>query len=229
MSLTPTPAPDQPFWAFLQAPLTELIVTIIGVLITEVALYYYFKRHEKPKINIETIRKDEKLGFTVSVGKKMIKDARIRCNNINYTWDDGASRRDLFVGDTPSIFYPFETKIKYAEDITEYPHWGLNKTELESGTGIIVSVVEITTQKTVYVEGIPIPKNSDFLFLDGRYSNKPLLKVSIRIIGEGIEEEKDYTLHIGLSNLLIPAIKEGKPIMDYAKCTFQLKKKWRFK
>jgi hypothetical protein len=56
-----------------------------------------------------------------------------------------------------------------------------------------------------------------------------MFNASIRIIGEGVEEKRDYSLNVGLNSLIVPAIKEGKPLMDYVSLSFALKKKSFFR
>lgn len=216
-----------PILDFLVNQFTVLMVTIIGVVISEVALYYYFRRREKPRINISVSNEKDRLGFSVSTEKKVIRDARVRCNKINYAWEnqDGAKieRKDLYVGDLPSTFYPFQVKLEYLEDITKYRRWIWDE---EGGTGgIVASIIEAETKKTVFTAGYQIPQKATAMWVMGKFAGKPFYDLSIRIIGEGIEEVKDYSLHIGLNSLLIPVIKEGKPIMDNVQCGFQLKKK----
>lgn len=52
----------------------------------------------------------------------MVKDARVRCNDKTYSWveENGQTieRKDLYVGDVPSKFFPFEGSLEYREDVT---------------------------------------------------------------------------------------------------------------
>lgn len=207
------------------------MLTIVGVVIGEVALYAYMKARERPKIVIDVARKEEKLGFKVSVKRRMIKDARIRCNNISYPWEENNTnigRKDLYVGDEPSLFFPFQAKVEYVDDVSNFERVVAEGSE-ESGKGILITVRDIATQKIIYRYLISIPTHTVTMQLYARYADKPRFSASIRIIGEGIEEEHDYALFVGLNNISIPVIKEGKPLMDYISYSFELKKRGLFR
>jgi hypothetical protein len=210
----------------LLSPLYDLLITVVGVVIAELALYKYMRAMERPKIVIGTARQGNNLGFSVTVRRKMIKDARVRCNNMNYVWEDEGKpeRKDLFVGDTPSLFFPFQMSMKYVDDISNYPYWSSNGQKLV-GNGILTTVTETKTQETVYEMCTAIPEGVVTMIVLGQYMNEPSFNATVRIIGEGIEEVKEYFLHLGLNSLVIPAIREGKPIMDFVQCSFELKKK----
>lgn len=209
--------------------ISGLILTIVGVVIGELAIYHLLRALEKPKLIISTARRENKLGFSVSVKKKMVKDARVRCNNINYFWEekDGKEieRKDLFVGDSPSFFFPFQVDVEYVTDLFGYPNVMVLKCVKEYSGGILITVKELKSQKIVYQLVYAIPIRTRSMIGNFHYANKPVITASVRIIGEGIEQEKDYSLCVGLNRLVIPAIKEGKPIMDYVSYSFELKKK----
>jgi len=218
---------SQAITTFLIENFTTIITSIIGVVIAELALYRYFKNREKPKITITTIQKDNKLGFNVSADRRMIKDARVRCNNVNYRWENEEEnskldRKDLFVGDAPSVFYPFCIEIKFVKDLKRYFRYAFEGAENE---GIVVSLTDLKTENIVFQEAYAIPQGSKSMLVLGQYSKENSMDLSIRIIGEGIEEVKDYSLHVGLSNLIIPLIKDGEPEMEHVTCSFMLKKK----
>jgi hypothetical protein len=218
------------FWESFLSPIYQLISTIIGVVIAGVAVYYLLRAIGKPRLFIKTLVKGDNLGFSVSVERNVIKDARVRCNNINYFWEDGTrlERKDLYVGDAPSSFFPYRVNVEYVNHISENSGWTPEEEARFSG-GVLVTVKEITTQKTVHVEGHPIPKNATTPVVFARSPREPMLNVSIRIIGEGVEEKIDYSLDVGLNSLIVPAIKEGKPLMDYVSFSFALKKKSFFR
>lgn len=209
---------------FLAQSIGYIIAFVIGVA-SAVLAGILIKKRERPKVIIDTAQKDDRLGFSVSVRRRMIKDARVRCNNIDCSWEDTTKieRKDLYVGDVPSLFFPFQVNVEYTTDISKYPTWATDQEQSEGG--VLVTVKEITTQKIVYVEGYSIPKKVTAIFVLANYANRPLFNATVRIIGEGVEEERDYSLHVGLNNLIIPAIREGKPIMNYVQCGFMLKKK----
>jgi hypothetical protein len=217
------------FWESFLSPIYQLILTIIGVVIAGVAVYYLLRAIGKPRFSIKTLVKGDNLGFSVSVERNMIKDARVRCNNINYFWEDGTrlERKDLYVGDVPSSFFPYRVNVEYVNNISENSR--THEEEARFRCGVLITIKEITTQKTVHVEGHPIPKNFTTPVLFGRSPKEPIFNASIRVIGEGVEEKRDYSLNVGLNSLIVPAIKEGKPLMAYVSFSFALKKKSFFR
>jgi hypothetical protein len=52
-----------------------------------------------------------------------------------------------------------------------------------------------------------------------------LFIASVRIIGEGVEERRDYSLNVGVDGHVVSAIREGRPLMDYVSYSFALKKR----
>jgi hypothetical protein len=214
-------------WDSLQSSLYDLILTIIGVVIADLAVATFLARRGKPKIAIDTVREGDKLGFKVSVDRRTIKNARVRCNNMSYDWKVEPSGetgyKDLLVGDEPSSFFPFQVSADYGNTKVKFQ---VNQQTVGPYNAVLISVKEITTQKNILRNVIPISKEMASFFYFAPYADEPHFDVSIRIIGEGIEEVKDYSLHVGLNSLSIPIIKEGKPLMDYISYSFELKKKW---
>jgi len=212
------------FWEFIQSWIFPLIWTIIGVVIGELAVFSYLEARKRPKIVIGILKKENKLGFCVSVEKRTIKDARVRCNGINYPWENGTNieRKDLYVGDNPSSFFPYQVSAEFIDDVSKVTRWSIRENE-KSG-GVSIAVKEIITQKIVFNSVCQIPKDATLMHVFADYAETPAFIASIRIIGEGIEETRDYPLRVGLKGLTIGAIKEGKPLMDYVTYGFELKK-----
>jgi hypothetical protein len=212
---------------FLRDCIVAIVLTVVGVVIADMILTY----HRKAKFVIETIHKGDKLGFSVSVKRRTIKDARVRCNNMDYPWENGTTskRKDLFVGDTPSFVFPFQAKVEYVDDISsKFKDW--IKKDGEDPNGILITIREISTQDVVGSYGIPLsfPKGSAQAFIYGHFDRIHFLDASIRIIGEGIEEERDYLLRVGLDTIYIPAIRDGKPVPELISYRFELKKRFVF-
>ena len=211
-------------------------MSIIAVVIGEMAVYELLKTRGKPKININALCKFGKLGFSVSVEKKMVKDARVRCNNISYDWEtlkdknstSSVSRKDLHVGDTPSTFFPYQVTMEFMEDFSKYLKVIVPEGETEFIGAISIKVAERTTLKTVYDFVLAIPTHTTWVAMLANYTREPAFVASIRLIGEGIEEVRDYACYLKLKRLNIP-IKEGKPVMDYISYSFELKKRSRFR
>ena len=210
------------FWESFLPTIYSLVLIIIAVVI----VYYILRARGKPVVVTKTLVKGDNLGFGVSVERKMIKDARVRCNNISYAWEDGAKleRKDLGVGDAPSSFFPYQVAVEYVDDISKDPKWNYDKTEgMEPCGGVLITVKEITTRETVHVCGYPIPKNVKTPFVFARNA-RDLFSASVRIIGEGVDERRDYSLNVGLDSPIVSAIREGKSLMDYVSYSFALKK-----
>ena len=200
----------------------SFISGVVSVLLREVLANYL----KKPRIVIETVHRGDKLGFSVSVKRKMVKDAHVKCNNIAYTWENGNTieKKDLHVGDAPSLFFPYRISAECVEDVS---HWERKEgqTTVTPVCGIAINVKEITTLDNAFSVIYSLPKGATAYFIDSKYAKYPQFTASIRIVGEGIEEEKDYPLHIGLSGLSVSAIREGKPLMDFVHFGFEIKKK----
>ena len=95
----------------------EIIIVVVGdiaaILVAEMLFERIQRRRSTPKIEIG-ITEDElgdRIGFLIFSRNKTLKDARARCNDISYPWEekDGSKlpKKDIFVGDEPSVFYPF--------------------------------------------------------------------------------------------------------------------------
>jgi len=137
------------FWESFLSPIYSLILTIIGVVIGGLAVYYLLRVRGKPRLFIKTLVRGDNLGFSVSVERNMIKDARVRCNNINYFWEDGTKleRKDLYVGDAPSSFFPYRVNVEYVNHMSEYSTWTCEEEGRFRG-GVLITVKETTIQKT---------------------------------------------------------------------------------
>ena len=198
----------------------EIIIAMVSILLAEQLLSYW----RKPKFIFSTEQKGDKLGFSVKVQKKNVIGAKVRCDGKAYSWDDEnkAEEKNLYVGDAPSSFFPFQVIVDYVEDTG-------NEGKEELAKAIIIAVREITTQKVFYGYCVLIRPQASQMFLSAISRDKPLYNVSIRIIGEGIEEVRDYSLYVGLDSLSIPVIKEGKPLMDHVSYSFEAKKKSLFR
>jgi hypothetical protein len=62
--------------------------------------------------------------------------------------------------------------------------------------------------------GYPVPKNVKTPFVFAPYAGN-LFSASVRIIGESLEEKRDYSLNVGLNSYIVSAIRESRPLMDY--------------
>ena len=167
--------------ALLQQGLFELLITVEGVVIAELALYEILKASEKTKLTIKLRLKKKKLGFSVESENKTIKDAYPMCNNIRYQWEDDDDSlhnvKDLYVGAKPIHFYPFT--------------WTVERKAIPEGRDIDFIVLdEVKGRQQDYIDKIPEKAKE-------ASSNGTILRlpdVSIRIVGEGNETKRDYKL-----------------------------------
>jgi hypothetical protein len=235
---------------------------VISLMLADVISNYL----HKPKVIIDTCRKKVEdaqnyrisdLGFTVSVKRKMVKDARVRCNGKKYSWveEDGQpiERKDLDVGDFPAQFFPFEGTLEYRENMTlEYLknvsklpsnyHWVYFQDKQGkplfslSKNGVLITLKDKLTKEIILSNGIVLPNfeelpKDDLEGIDIKSSlNISRLKtfdISIRLIGEGIEEEKDYVMSISICDVNMSLIKD-KLALNQIKVSFNLKPKKRF-
>lgn len=234
-------------------PFYDIIITVIGVVIGDLAVSSYFEWRKKPKVIIGTCakkveitqnRRISDLGFTIGVKKRMVKDARIRCNNKKYSWveEDGhlIERKDLDIGDVPSQFFPFEGILEYREDIpieffqnmSKLPpehHWVYIRDKKGepllglSNNGLALTLKDKVSEEVIFSNGLLLPnfkklpdnilKNDSTRYLVSSEITGSIevskLDVSIRLIGEGIEEEKDYKLSVSFYNLGMSLDKES--------------------
>ena len=66
------------------AIIVAVLVGVLSILIAEIFLAYW----KKPKLVFEVSNaKQGKIGFSVYVRKKQVKEATVRCNNIECEWE----------------------------------------------------------------------------------------------------------------------------------------------
>jgi len=211
---------------FLASYMVEFVIVVIGSVLASLILYPLLRNLEKPKFSFETVQDVDKLGFRISVKKRMIKDCRVRCNNINYSWEDGdkkIERKDLYVGDTPSVFFPYQLSWSYVKEIPHPSRANRVINKKPSDVGVLFTIKELSTKNILFKEYF-LMRNDRFMMIP-EYKKECTFNASIRVIGEGVEEVKDYSVKIGLKDLGYPEIKEGKFTSDQIWVTFELKKK----
>jgi len=221
------------FLGFLQGILLELVLTVEGVLVADMAFNHYKKRSERLKISIESTMKGSDLGFKVSTLNKTIKSAKVRCNNNSYDWDLGSkgSQRevDLLVGDEPSKFFPFKTSVRWLnmDEIRNLP-FRTSFHPLESPTaetiagGFLFNITEVNINKEVWRLILMVPEGMESFAMQNPLTSQMHLPVSIRIIGEGVEEVRDYSspVVLGTITMIWPRPLQGDdptvPVVGYA-------------
>jgi|GEM_PF-5393047 hypothetical protein len=226
-----------PLSEFAVSTLFALIVSVIAVVIGELALYPFLKKLEKPKMEIEPISKVGYLfGFSVTMIKKNVINARVLCNGKECMWEDEKKgkidKKDLFAGGKASIVLPFEASVQWVEDVKKYPHF--NYPAQFKGTetgGIVLRIKEVADNEIVFTNAFPVPilklENGTVTGIRINANHDPYvpIPVTFTIIGEGIEEKRDYCASAFLQWVDIPVFKEGKPDLDYISTLFILKKK----
>lgn len=238
MSFEPFANSLQTFWTFLQQYAGELTVTIVGMVIVEVALHHYFGSREKPRIIIIPARsKDHRVGFGVKVEKKTVKHAMFICNNRKYDWEDENGNKTsevmLVCGDSFKTVFPFQGKIEEIKDMSKFsgPVYSATENESLSQKGYLFKIEEISTGTTFNSWGCIIPKQHNVPIVLNSSSPQYVLipGVSLRVIGDGIEEVRNYRLLFNGGNVLAPEkTPEGKSLVDYLDAEYAIREIRRF-
>jgi hypothetical protein len=203
-----------------------LILTgVFAILIAEILLASW----KKPKFVFQVSNvKQGKIGFAVYIRKKQVKEATVTCNGVKYEWEkeDGAKSEslDLRIGDPCVFFYPFGVRAEFIEDLTKIRvlSYVSSHIELYQG-GLALLITEPVTGKIIHNIGYAIPAHSKSLVVFAPWDIQDAFNVRIRIVGEGIEEESEYILRVGLRYLIIQPIIDGKPLMQYVNWAFEIK------
>jgi hypothetical protein len=216
-------------WAFLQDPIYQIILIVVGAVIGDLVINTYYRTKDRPKIIIKPYTDPKKAGlwgFSVNVVKNHVENAKVYCNKIKYQWEDENGNKkeeiDLVSGMPSPKLWLYQYDYEYKEE---------KGTAINGSLQLIIK--EIATKKTVYTLSFPITKplssekNKKVIQLIN--INEPLeFKAKIRIIGFGIEEEKDYVMTAFFKELNVALTDEGKPRMDFISGVFRLKMKKRF-
>ena len=146
----------------------------------------------------------EKIGFSVSVKDKNIRNAMIFCDNTVIAWldDEGkeSKTKNLGVGDNPSTFYPFRAVLSHISFLEkeEKIHLDILQKMVEYGQNFTEKF-----ERTIF--------SSDYLIPLGCFCAKvtPVALYSgsniycnIRVVGEGIESELNRYLTVQIRPLL---------------------------
>ena len=204
------------------------IVEVIAVVVGSLAVYYLLKGKDKVKIIIQSVRKDDKLGFAVNVERKTVKHAQVRCNDIDYDWEnqngDLSHETTLWAGDNrPQVFFPYRSGVVYVEDISKYGDIKVIGCEGTKG-GILIFVEDVKTQKILYQFPSRLIKGFTSLNATSSTSERHI-EASIKIIGEGMEERRDYQGFLSVKKISIPVIVEEKPLLNKITYEFGFKLK----
>ena len=188
----------------------HLSVFVTGIVATVVSLLVYdliMSKRGKPKVTIKPKQVNGKLGFSVDIKKKNVARGGVFINRKKYVWsnEDGTpwlnedgkpfERKYLDVK-IPSFIFLFQINGEFVDDLS------VKKDGLPKKEGLFISVKEIGTQETVFSDGYSIPKEEEhiagFFDLD---DNQQSVNLKMVLIGDGLEEEKDYIAVLRLKRL----------------------------
>lgn|GEM_PF-5781265 len=235
----------------LQEPFLNFFVIVEGALASGMMLNEIMKKRERVELEMSSIHKGNKVGFTIRSKNKTLKGAQVRFNGKNYDWEtetgNSLHTMDIFVGDEPpATFFPLKVKAEWLDKahlddvpqgiviLTVSDSQSLRKKSIDKKdfsekveTIGVFEYSEIQTDKIVWQFAIAMPEKSvspigkdglgvplgDFGKLLGE------LKVSIRLIAEGIEEERDYSM-----GMRIVGVHYGEPDSHRLEYVTELKK-----
>ncbi len=158
-------------------------------------------------------------GITILQGKEL-NGAYVRFNGKTYPWWENGKQNDkkqLLVGEDHSNIYPLYLELTYVEDITsEADVINIVKREKLSSHGVRLTLTDYDT-KTDTVGHILLSKcygmPKDTVAFDTGM-NLLLSKVSIRLMGEGIETPMKSEGELKLKRLMIGKLEKGVPSMN---------------
>jgi len=211
--------------------LSDNLGTLLGFLLAVASvvvgsfLYDFLKRkRNKPRLELATKQEKNRLGFEVRSKNKTLREARVRCNHVEYEWESkegGLTRRkDILVGDDPSVFYPFR-------------HNGvwIDKKDLPSvlgGTpvtpahdkrdvrgGLLVTITETTIGKEYWRRLFTLPEQATAVMLTPGNAPPAEFLISIQVIAQEIEEEGDYAVRVGLNEVWVTNLDRENPQIGY--------------
>ncbi len=174
----------------------DFLYVIVGTAIINLLFIELSKRLREPIILIEPCNKLTKVGFSVRVKDKPVRDASVICNEIAVPWEnlDGNEypSKKLQVGANPSYFFPF---------FYEFTNSSITDTEQ-------FVIIRLYQNKSVYDNRT---KPQPILLTDGYYTIprgyfeptcgktqiKPHFEANIRITGDEIGEEvyRSFNVH----------------------------------
>jgi len=217
--------------------LIGFVLSVIAVIVAEMALSYYFKGKEKTKVDIHSHIKEHDFGIQVDSMNKTLKEARVILNGVQYPWimADGSEvqRRDIFVGEEPpAIFIPF--RIESSNITNEFPQHNTKGISawldvkapkrltdpLPAGAHAMLYVLSEKKTNKVFAQFILV--TSERARSVGSYNMGSGLnmiseaRISIRVIAEGIEELREYVLALNLLGLSFVPLGDGEKAMVIA-------------
>ena len=112
------------YYNVLLNPVTDLIMTIEGVIIADFIITEVTRPLREPEISVEPTSKMFDLGFVVTLKDKNILNATAYCDGTRFNWQerDGkeSQTKTLLVGDIGATFYPFKIELANNQVADEY-------------------------------------------------------------------------------------------------------------
>ena len=193
--------------------LPELIVVILGSVVAELALSYYFKNKEKVKLRITRMQFKGRLGYSIETLNKTIMNARVRINEIECPWMhydenegmflESTGDTTLYVGDRPSVILPYEAKAL--------------RRKLSGEDEVTFTIKEVVGQEnTVYRNRFILKRDSKGeLQIHTKEETSRHISSLVRVIGLGVEEVRDYSRRISLEPSLVIQVAEKNPSSEF--------------
>ncbi len=183
-------------------------------------------RRRRPHLDFYTTQSKERLGFVIRSKNKTLKEARVRCNFIEYDWEsrDGEKvrRKDILVGDDQSVIYPFLHSAVWI-DSKDFSHkldgtpYTPVPTQRGYRGGVLVTLIEVTTGETFWQHLFMVPGEAVEYGLEPGNVLVAEFPISLQLIAEEIEEERDYSVRFGLDTVRVANLREEKPTIEYAR------------
>jgi len=178
---------------FLSDPSREFLVLMEGAVIAELIVFGMLEHLKKPTITIEPHFRMKDIGFFLTVKGRNILNARAFCDGNPVKWADidaekkETETKDLRAGEV-SLFFPFEIILSEVRLASDRQIVGVMVIEKE-----VIYGDDSTSalRRVVYSDEFSVPRGR-FVGSDGIGDWKPFtpeFHSSIRVTGEGIEEE----------------------------------------
>lgn len=174
-------------------------------------------------MDLQVRQEDERLGFALRSLNRNLRDARVRLNHVEYDWEfaDGSHnrRKDIFVGDDPSMFFPFKHSFEWIEpkDLEAVLHRTAAQIIAPKGEpvrgGVLLKLADVSTGKEFWSHLFIIGEGELVILSPGNVLPGEFA-ISIQIIAAEIEEEMHFDVGLGTPLQVFDLDKE-KPIIRY--------------
>jgi hypothetical protein len=172
-----------------------------------------------------TVKSESTVGFGISIEQgKELSDAYPICNGLRYSWFENGkylNTAELYVGENPHWFYPYFVTLDYVDDLSKHPTASTDRWmgAQPSNHGILVTVREFSTKNTVFSQIISMPADLPSLKLSMK---RELFKISIKLIGKGVERKMKFEGTMYLTKMNIGKLDNGVPSMGTVDSEFMV-------